>query len=85
MHDFGLLPQRAVTARILELCNERGITVNALATLAAVPPSTLKNILCGNSRNPGIVTIKMLCDGLEISLEEFFSADVFKNLLQELE
>ncbi|MFT3950375.1 MAG: helix-turn-helix transcriptional regulator [Oscillospiraceae bacterium] len=77
--------RQAVAVRLMELCDAQGITLNALSRLSAVPPSTLKSIIYGNSRNPGIVTIKMLCDGLEISLEEFFSADVFRNLLQELE
>ena len=60
------------------------MTINALATSAAVPPSTLKNIVNGVSKNPGIVTIKMLCDGLDISLTEFFDTEEFRNLEQEI-
>ena len=67
-----MIAREAVAERILELCKERNMTVNGLALSAAVPPSTLKNILYGVSKNPGIVTIKMLCDGLDISLPEFF-------------
>lgn len=77
--------REAVVNRILELCKERNLTVNGLANISAVPPSTLKNILYGVSTNPGIVTIKMLCDGLNISLDEFFSTEEFKNLQQEIE
>jgi len=55
-----------------------------LATEAGMTPSTLKSILYGNSKNPGIVTIKLLCDGLGISLNQFFDADVFKSLEQEI-
>jgi transcriptional regulator with XRE-family HTH domain len=51
---------------------------------SAVPPSTIKNILYGKSQNPGIVTIKMLCDGLGISLTEFFDTEEFRNLEQEI-
>ena len=77
--------REAVAQRIIGLCQERNITVNGLANISAVPPSTLKNIIYGVSKNPGIVTIKMLCDGLNISLEDFFNSDLFKNLQQEIE
>lgn len=77
--------REAVAKRILNLCEERNITVNGLATLSAVPPSTVKNIIYGVSKNPGIVTIKMICDGFDISLDEFFSDEIFKNLQQEIE
>ena len=75
----------AVTHRILSLCKEKNITINGLAHLSAVPPSTIKNIVYGVSKNPGITTIKMICDGLDISLIEFFDDDVFKSLEQEIE
>ncbi len=73
-----------VKDRILALCWERNWTINRLATEAAVPPTTLKNILYGKSRNPGIVTIKMLCDGLGVSLTEFFDTPEFRDLEQEI-
>ena len=75
----------AVAKRIMELCYERGITINALANLAAVPPSTLKSIIYGASKNPGITNIKILCDALDITLVEFFDCDVFNELEQEIE
>ena len=77
--------REAVAQRIINLCKERNLTVNGLATISADPPSTVKNIIYGVSKNPGVVTIKMLCDGLEISLEEFFCDELFKNLQQEIE
>ena len=73
-----------VAQRILQLCKERGITVHALARSAGVSPSTVKSILNGASRNPGVVTIKMLCDGLNISLPEFFDTEEFRTLEQEI-
>lgn len=76
--------REAVANRILNLCDERGITVNKLSRMSAVPPTTLKSIIYGVSKNPGIVTIKMLCDGLDISITEFFDTDVFRNLEQEI-
>ena len=66
-----------VANRILQLCHERNISLNSLAHLSAVPPSTLKSILNGDSKNPGIVTIKLLCDGFGISLADFFDHAVF--------
>lgn len=63
--------RECVANRIIELCRERNMTINGLARLSALPPSTLKNIVNGVSQNPGIVTIKKLCDGLEITLVEF--------------
>ena len=75
---------QTVKNRILSLCEEKGITINKLATESGVAPSTIKNILYGKSQNPGIVTLKMLCDGLTITLSEFFDTKDFKNLEQEL-
>ena len=62
----------AVRNRILALCGEREITINKLATISALPPSSIKNILYGKSQNPKLITIKMICDGLGITLGEFF-------------
>ncbi len=75
----------AVKIRILRLCEERNITINKLANLSALPPSSLKAILYGRSKNPTIKTIKILCDGLDITLGEFFSTPEFDNLEQEIE
>ena len=72
--------QEAVRNRILQLCGERNITINKLATLAALPPSSVKNILYGKSQNPKLLTIKLICDGLGITLSEFFDTDDFSQL-----
>ena len=74
----------AVKNRILQLCGERDISVNKLATLCALPPSSVKNILYGKSQNPKLLTIKLLCDGLGITLGEFFSTPEFDALEQEI-
>ena len=74
----------AIRNRILQLCGERNITINKLANLSALPPSSVKNILYGKSKNPKIVTIKMLCDGLDITLGEFFHTEEFEKLEQEI-
>ncbi len=75
----------AVANRLLALCDERRLTINGLASSAAVPPSTLKNIINGGSQNPGIVTLKKLCDALEITLGEFFATPEFDHLEQEIQ
>ena len=73
-----------VVKRILELCKEQGITPNALSYKAGVSQSTIKSILNGESKNPGIVTIKKLCDGFGITIVEFFDTEEFRTLEQEL-
>ncbi|NCE65092.1 XRE family transcriptional regulator [Pseudoflavonifractor sp. 524-17] len=70
--------QKLVALRIQQLCAIHGYNINSLARQAGIPPSTIKNIIHGSSRNPGIVTIKLLCDGLGISLYDFFDASQFK-------
>ena len=74
-----------VVQRIYELCRERDITPNALSYLADISQSTVKSILNGESKNPEIVTLKKICDGLDISIVDFFDTDEFKMLEQELE
>ena len=70
--------RKQVSLRIQQLCAAHGYNINSLARKAGIPPTTLKNIVYGSSHNPGIVTIKLICDGLEISLYDFFDADSFK-------
>lgn len=74
----------AVRLRILELCRSRGITVNKLATMSGVTQSTLNNIISGRNNSATVSTIKKICDGLEISIEDFFHSDLFAQLEQEI-
>ena len=74
----------AVKNRILQLCEEHDMSINKLATVCALPPSSIKNILYGKSQNPKLLTIKMICDGLDITLAEFFSTPEFDSLEQEI-
>ncbi len=76
--------KEAVANRILQLCGESGIAPNALANLAGIPPSTVYSILNAKSQNPGVVTLKKLCDGLDLSLREFFDSELFDDLEQEI-
>ncbi|MFI3228475.1 MAG: helix-turn-helix transcriptional regulator [Clostridia bacterium] len=74
----------AIKNRILVLCGERNISINKLANICGLPPSSLKNILYGKSQNPKILTLKLICDGLDITLAEFFDTDEFNSLEQEI-
>ncbi len=73
-----------VAYRIRQLCKERDVTPNGISYIAGIPQSTIKSILNGESKNPGTVTIKKLCDGFDITLGEFFSTPEFDNLEQEI-
>ena len=74
----------AVVQRFQEICDERGIKANELAVLSGVTPSTVYSMLDENRRDISITTIKKLCDGLEITLGEFFSTTEFDELEQEI-
>ena len=74
----------AIKNRILGLCEANNISINKLANIAGLPPSSLKNILYGKSQNPKIETIKIICDGLGITLGEFFNTSDFDNLEQSI-
>ena len=73
-----------VKNRLLMLLEEKRMSIHKLALESAVAPSTIKNILYGKSQNPGIVTLKMLCDGLGITLIDFFNTPDFLKLEQEI-
>ena len=74
----------AIVARFMELCSEKGIKINELATLSGVTPSTAYSMMDKSRRDISIRTIKKFCDGLEITLGEFFSTREFDNLEQEI-
>ena len=74
----------AVRLRILELCNENNITVNKLATVSGITQTTLNNIVNGRNNSTTVSTVKKICDGLNITLIDFFSSAVFSNLEQEI-
>ena len=75
----------ATKARIEELCNENNLNFCQLATISGIPYTTIKSIIYSQSRNPGIVTIKKICDGLNITITDFFDTETFRSLEQEIE
>lgn len=76
--------KEAVKARIIQLFNEHNIAVNSLANSAGIPPSTIYSILGEKSLNPGVVSLQKICDGLDISLRQFFDSELFDNIEQEI-
>ena len=74
----------AIAKRIMALCEEKGISLNKLATICGITQSTLNNIVSGVSKKPTVSTVKKVCDGLDISLNTFFSSEVFEKLEQEV-
>lgn len=74
----------AVEKRILEFCIERNIAVNTLANISGVSSSTVYSMLGTKSKNPGIASIKKICDGLDISIRDFFDTPLFDELEQEI-
>ena len=74
----------AVRQRILELCDENNITINKLSTMSGLTQSTLNNIVSGRNNSATISTIKKICDGLDISILNFFESNLFDELEQEL-
>ena len=85
MGGCGLNTKEAVAKRILDLCEERNMAINALATVSGVSPSTIYSMLNEKSKNPGVVSLKKICDGLNISLRGFFDSDLFDDLEQEIQ
>ncbi len=74
----------AVRLRILELCKEHHITVNKLATVSGITQSTLNNIVSGRNNSTTVATVKKICDGLNISIVDFFISPLFNHLEQEI-
>ena len=74
----------AVKERILELCQQRNISINKLSSMSGVTQSTVNNIVSGRNHSITVSTIKKLCDGLGITMEDFFHSELFRNLEQEL-
>ena len=74
----------ACKSRILELCRNRGITLNKLSIICGITQSTLNNLISGRNKSLTVSTVKKICDGLEINIGDFFNADIFQNLEQEL-
>ena len=74
----------AVRQRIIQLCQERNISINKLSGISGVTQSTVNNIVSGRNNSTTVSTIKKLCDGLGITIDEFFHSELFSRLEQEI-
>lgn len=81
---LGMDIGEAVKVRILQLCRERGLSVNKLCTVSGVTQSTVNNIISGRNHSVTVSTLQKLCDGLGITIEEFFRADCFRDIEPEV-
>lgn len=84
MNEYSIYVKDACVLRLKSLCKERGIRLNTLATLSGVTPSTVYSLMDQSRRDVSIITIKKMCDGLEISLKSFFDSPIFDELEQEI-
>jgi len=76
--------KEAIAQRIYQLCKERGLNASSLAYLCGMDPSTIYSILGEKSQRPEVATVKKICDGLKITLGEFFTSPEFDGLEQEI-
>lgn len=76
--------KNAIVLRIKELCKQKQIKYNTLATNSGVTPSTVYSLLDENRKDIGVLVLKKLCDGLDISISDFFDSNIFRNLEQEI-
>ena len=76
--------KEAIAERIIELCKERNMAINALANESGVSPSTVYSMLNEKSQNPGVVSLQKLCDGWQITLRQFFDSSLFDDIEQEI-
>ena len=75
--------REAIAIKINKICNERNISINKLANISCLTQSTVQHLVNGESKNPKLLTIIRICDGLDISLQDFFADDLFRNLDRE--
>lgn len=80
-----MLIGEAVKLRILELCAQRKLSINKLCTISGITQSTVNNIVSGRNNSVTVSTIKKLCDGLDITIQDFFDSELFNGLEQELQ
>lgn len=73
-----------IKKRILDLSAQKKLSINGLARASKLPATTVKNILSGDSQNPGIITLQKICNGLNVSLIEFFDTEEFRKINQKL-
>ena len=76
--------KEAIIQRIFKLCDERGLTINKLSTVCGMTQSTINNIVNGRNKSVTTSTVKKICDGLGITITDFFDDPLFRDLEQEI-
>ncbi len=79
-----MLIKDAIVLRLQNICRERGIRYNELATRSGVTPSTVYSLMSESRRDMSVITLKKLCDGLDMTITAFFEDDLFRTLEQEI-
>lgn len=74
---------KAISTKLLNICKNKNISVNKLASISCLTQSTVENLVNCNSKNPRLLTVVRICDGLNISLAEFFNDDIFLEIDRE--
>ena len=74
---------RAISLRISKICEDKNISINKLATICCITQSTVQGLIAGTSKNPKLLTIIRICEGLDIKLKDFFDDDLFDNIERE--
>ena len=80
-----MLIKDAIVLRLQNICRERGIRYNELATCSGVTPSTVYSLMSESRRDMSVITLKKLCDGLDMTITAFFEDDLFRTLEQEIQ
>lgn len=75
--------QKAVSEKLTEIMIERNISVNKLANICYLTQSTVDSLVNGKSKNPKLLTIVRICDGLDIKLKDFFDDEIFNDIERE--
>ncbi len=73
----------AISKKLLNICKEKNISINKLASMSCLTQSTVQNLIEGNSKNPKLLTIVRICDGLDIKIKDFFNDDIFDGIDRE--
>ena len=74
---------KAISLKIKNICAEKNITPNKLATICCLTQSTVQNLIIGKSKNPKLLTIIRICEGLNMSLKDFFDDEIFEKIERE--
>ena len=79
-----MMIKEAIVLRLQQICHDRGIRFNTLATRSGITPSTVYSLMDNSRKDLSVITLKKLCDGLDMSMAEFFDDPIFENLEQEI-